>query len=134
MVPQSGIIPFSTVDNDDLGVITETSDYASFTIPSGVSKARFYFKGNLSGGYNNASKPARIFLYKNGASEAEPAGVSGTPGSSNFKMEITGGFVSNVLPCNQGDVYTVYASLQDFSSSYAAYVSAGSIFGIEVFE
>lgn len=119
---QSGIVNFTTEDNDDFSAIDIPTSTTKITIPSGVTKAKFYWNGKCNGNVNEGSV---IRLYKNGAELS----ILTQATTGNYAVVSTAGcFYSMPIPVTQGDYFEVYATLQGSSSS----ISAGSVFGMEV--
>lgn len=115
----NAILSFSTEDNDDFSAINIGANPSRITIPSGISKARFYWKGSIPINGFPADGNVTVSLFKNGT-------LKEVLNSTNTKFHGT----NYSLPMNvvAGDYFDVRVSVG--SQTYE--ISAGSVFGMEV--
>jgi len=123
-----GYLTYSTEDNDDFSAINLAASTSKITIPSGVSKAKFYWMGALRSQSGSTGIYGYIKLYKNGSLVQTLTYTVGVTYADDYKY---GRFDSVPVACSEGDYFQIFADLAN-SSGNVSEVSAGSIFGMEV--
>ena len=118
------IITFSAEDNDDFNAINLGTSTSRITIPTGVTKVRFYIKANISSNQYNSGYDMTLSLYKNGSSE-QVLGYAGNQTGGDSTV-ITATFFSTPITCIATNYFQIYAG------GGGGALSAGSVFGMEV--
>lgn len=119
---QDGYITFSTTDIDELS----SAGSSQFTVPSGVTRVRFWFDGEIGVENGNATLSASIKLHKNSSEIMEMVRMSGLTGERLKSVVYT-----PPVACVGGDVFKLYADLGTFGTYYSS-LTAGSKFGMEI--
>lgn len=120
----SGVVTFTAEDNDDFAAINIPVNATRITIPSGITKAKFYWEGSIKS--SRLSGLTVISLCKNGVALKTLAGAWGYNGDS--QSMAVGKFESSPIAVSAGEYYTLNFAAFDAEAA----LTAGSVFGMEV--
>ncbi|MDD4564760.1 MAG: hypothetical protein PHE79_04715 [Eubacteriales bacterium] len=120
-----GVMSFETEVVDDFNAINLGSSASRITIPAGITKAKFYFSGNVYATNSSGS----IRLYKNGAEVYNMLGFSHS--DENFYGAGNNAIVfSPIVDCAAGNYFEIFADTNGSGQPISS-VNAGSMFGME---
>lgn len=125
----NGIIAYTTEDIDEFNAINISISNTKITIPTGVTRAKFYLHASLQSQEWGRADSIVVYLRKNGTNILKIAGNEAIDYDA-YGVIITNCFYSPPINCVAGDYFEIYASFNNQAGQ--ANIAANSLFGMEV--